>query len=166
MYQRIEKAAASLSAFLLFVLMMITFVDVVGRNLFNHPLNGASEMTEIVLALVIFLMLPHVARRNQHIVIDLIENVIKPRMVVVLDALAAVLSAVMFALIAWRCWVLADRAVEYGDRTAALAIPVGPVMYGMAILAGVVAIASLLAVPFSVEHLASRAEGAQEPVVS
>ena len=166
MYQRIEKAAANLSAILLFVLMMITFVDVVGRNLLNRPLTGASELTEILLALVIFLMLPHVAHRKQHIVIDLIENVVKPRVLVALDALAAILGAVMFGLIAWRCWVLADKAVGYGDRTAALEIPVGPVMYGLAFLSGVVAIASLLAVPLSVDDLATPSDGEQEPIVS
>lgn len=166
MYQRIENTATGLSAFLLFVLMVITFVDVVGRNLFNHPLNGASELTEILLALVIFLMLPQVARRNQHIAIDLIENVVKPRGLVVLNAIASILGAVMFGLIAWRCWVLADKAIGYGDRTAALGIPVGPVMYVIAVLAGLVALASLLALPLSVDDLAARSEGTQEPVVS
>lgn len=166
MYRRIEKAAANLSAILLFVLMIITFVDVVGRNLLNHPLNGASELTEILLALVIFLMLPYVAHRKLHIAIDLIENVVKPRILVLLDGLAAILGAVMFGLIAWRCWVLADKAIGYGDRTAALGIPVGPVMYGLAILSGVVAIASLLAMPLSVADLSARADGAREPAVS
>ena len=63
MYQKIERFAANVSALLLFILMMLTLVDVAGRNLIRQPVPGASELTEILLALVIFLMLPRVALR-------------------------------------------------------------------------------------------------------
>lgn len=166
MYKRIERAAANLSAILLFVLMLITFVDVLGRNLLNRPLTGASELTEIMLALVIFLMLPHVTMRNHHIAIDLIETVVGPKVLFALDVFAALLGAAMFFLIAWQSWVLANKAMGYGDSTAALNIPVGPVLYGMAILSGVVGIAALASIPLKhLEPAAGDAERDHEPVV-
>ncbi|WP_077001632.1 TRAP transporter small permease [Variovorax sp. KK3] len=167
MYRRIERAAVNLAAVLLFALMLLTFVDVAGRNLFNKPLTGASELTEILLALVIFLMLPQVARRNEHIVIDLIDQICSDTVRRALDAFACVLGAIMFALIAWQSWILANRAMGYGDSTAALQIPVGPILYGLAVMAGIVAVASLLAIAPQAREAQQGAEGeaAQEPVV-
>ncbi|VTU31646.1 TRAP-type C4-dicarboxylate transport system, small permease component [Variovorax sp. PBS-H4] len=166
MYHRIERAAVNLAAVLLFGLMLLTFVDVVGRNLFNKPLTGASELTEILLALVIFLMLPQVARRNEHIVIDLIDQICSPMVRKVLDAIACVLASIMFGLIAWQCWILANRAIGYGDSTAALGIPVGPVLYGLAIMAGIVSVASLIAiVPRNRKAEPAPGEPAHEPVI-
>ncbi|RZL87753.1 MAG: TRAP transporter small permease [Variovorax sp.] len=167
MYRRIERAAVNLAAVLLFCLMLLTFVDVAGRNLFNRPLTGASELTEILLALVIFLMLPQVARRNEHIVIDLIDQICSPTVRRVLDVFACVLAFIMFSLIAWQSWILANRAIGYGDSTAALGIPVGPILYGLAVMAGIVAVASLLAiVPWNREaEQTADGEPAHEPVV-
>ncbi|GAA4344180.1 hypothetical protein GCM10023165_27150 [Variovorax defluvii] len=167
MYRRIERAAVNLAAILLFALMLLTFVDVAGRNLFNKPLTGASELTEILLALVIFLMLPQVARRNEHIVIDLIDQICSDRVRKALDIFACVLAAIMFGLIAWQCWILANRAMGYGDSTAALQIPVGPILYGLSVMAGIVAVASLLAI--APQHPKTEqsvdGEAAQEPVI-
>ena len=163
MYKRIERAAANLSAILLFVLMLITFIDVLGRNILNRPLNGASELTEIILALVIFLMLPHVTMRNQHIAIDLIENVVSPKVLAAFDMLASILTAMMFFVIAWQSWILANNAMGYGDKTATLNMPVGPVLYGLAILSGVVGVAALLSIPMKRLEPADAAE--REPVV-
>jgi TRAP-type C4-dicarboxylate transport system permease small subunit len=164
MYKRIERAAANLSGILLFVLMLVTFVDVLGRNLLNRPLNGASELTEILLALVIFLMLPHVTLRGQHIVIDIIANAVSSTVLAVLDALAALLSATMFFLIAWQSWRLADKAMGYGDSTATLGIPLGPVLYGLAVLSGIVGLAALLSIPLK-RLEAAAPQGEHEPVI-
>lgn len=164
MYKKVERFAANMSAVLLFVLMLLTLIDVVGRNLFKQPVLGASELTEILLAMVIFLMLPHVALRRQHIAIDLIENVVGPRVLLVLDVLAALLSAAMFFLIAWQSWVLATKAIGYGDSTATLSIPVGPILYVISVLAALVGTASLAAVLPSF-RISSEAETEHDAVV-
>lgn len=145
MYQTIEKWAMRAAAVLMFGLMSLTFVDVAGRNLFNRPVNGTSELTEIGLALIIFLMLPSVTLRGQHIVIDLIDNVTGPRSQSILEALGALLGLAMFALIAWQVWVQGNKAMAYEDLTPTLRIPMGPVLYGMAAFAAVNAFAYALA---------------------
>lgn len=145
MYRLIEKWAMRLAAVLMFFLMTLTFVDVVGRNVWNRPVNGTSELTEVALALIIFLMLPSVAVRGQHIVIDLIDNVISVRLRFWLNAFGGVLGMAMFGLISWQVAVQAGKAISYDDLTPTLRIPLGPVLYGMAAFAAVVAFAYLLA---------------------
>ncbi|RZI64242.1 MAG: TRAP transporter small permease subunit, partial [Variovorax sp.] len=81
MYAHIARWSSRAAGFLLFCLMLLTFFDVAGRNLFNRPINGTSELTEIALAAIIFLMLPRVAIAGQHIVIDLIDTFVSTRVV-------------------------------------------------------------------------------------
>ena len=43
---------------MLFAMMALTFVDVIGRYVVNSPLLGAYELTEVLLALVVFGAVP------------------------------------------------------------------------------------------------------------
>ena len=54
-------------------MMMVTVVDVAGRYLFNKPLNGGFEITEMMLAALIYCGLPLVSQRREHIVVDTFE---------------------------------------------------------------------------------------------
>ena len=50
----LEGALGVTSATVLFLMMMITAVDVIGRYVFNKPLAGGFEITEMLLAALIF----------------------------------------------------------------------------------------------------------------
>ena len=58
-------------------MMAITFVDVAGRYLFNAPLGGAKELTEVLLALMVFGAAPLVAATRSHITTALFESALK-----------------------------------------------------------------------------------------
>ena len=147
MFKVVERTVGILGSVLLFALMILTFVDVVGRSMFNRPLAGASELTEVLLAVIIFLMLPIVAYRGQHIAVDMIDGVIGRRMRAALDVLSAIACAGFFGLVAWRMWVLGDRALSYHDASPILGIPYAPVLYGVAVLSVGSAVAFLCSIP-------------------
>jgi TRAP-type C4-dicarboxylate transport system permease small subunit len=147
MLKWMDRLTGLIGSALLFLLMIVTFIDVCGRNLFNHPLTGASEITEIFLACIIFLMLPGVAMKQLHIVIDLIDIVSTRTMRIAEEIFSAVASCSMFGLIGWQLWALGDKAVGYGDATPSLQLPLAPVFYFIAVLSFVNAIAFLIALP-------------------
>jgi TRAP-type C4-dicarboxylate transport system permease small subunit len=160
MIGRLEKIASTLGAVLMFSIMMLTFLDVSGRNIFNHPIPGAIEVTELMLGGTIFFMLPKAAYHNKHIVIDLIDMVTNAKGVAVLNTMSAVVSAGFFLLISWQLWIMGQRALDYADATPSLDIPVAPFIFGLAVLAAVNAAAHLLATPgyFKAPEPASPAE--------
>ncbi|MTE01639.1 TRAP transporter small permease subunit [Paracoccus sp. YIM 132242] len=139
-----QRLVVMAGAVLIFALMMLTLFDVVGRNILNHPVRGATELTEIGLVLLSFLLFPIVAVQQRHIVAD-IADMFQSR---ILDALQLVLTAALgsafFALIAWRMWLMAERSARYHDVTASLGIRVAPVLYIVAVLAGFGALCFLL----------------------
>ncbi|MHC5655546.1 TRAP transporter small permease [Stappia sp. ICDLI1TA098] len=135
-----------LAALILLAMMLVTFVDVIGRYLFNAPLPGAFELTEVLLALVIFVGLPIVTARRDHVTVDLVTARLPrlPRAVLARLALAA--TAVILAILAWRLGISARDFSAYGDATVYLGIPLGPVAGVMAGFTGISALVAFVLV--------------------
>ena len=64
---------------LLFGLMTLTTADVIGRYIFNWPLRGAFEITELLLLALIFAGLPLASRADEHVTLDFIDTALGPR---------------------------------------------------------------------------------------
>lgn len=122
-------------AILMFSMMALTFVDVWGRYIFDSPVPGGFEVTELMMATLIFAGLPLITLHDEHITVDLFEQFFPKSLLRWRDALIGVLCTVMLAVLSYRMWLKAEEQVEYGDRTAALYIPVAPVTYFMAVAA-------------------------------
>ena len=139
----LEKLVSVIASVLMFALMMLTVLDVIGRNIFSHPLRGATELTEIALVILTFLLFPVLALTSRHIVAD-VADVFGSKVLDILQVvLTALLGAMLFALMAWRLWILAGRSSAYGDVTSTFGFPLGPILYLVAILAGLCAVAFL-----------------------
>src|SRR5258708_13499759 len=69
----LDRALGFSAAILLFCLMMLTTADVVGRYIFNWPLRGAFEITELLLLTLIFAGLPLASRADEHVTLDFID---------------------------------------------------------------------------------------------
>lgn len=130
-----------LAALNLLALMVLTCVDVTGRYLFNAPLDGAVELTRLLMAAVIFSALPVVSWREQHVSVDLMDLVFPRRWINARQAAMNAVAAVALAVVAWRVWILAARAAEYGDETEYLEIPLAPFAYFMSVMSAVTALA-------------------------
>ncbi|MBR9884216.1 MAG: TRAP transporter small permease [Oceanospirillales bacterium] len=123
-YQRwIARPLSIVATIVMFFMMMLTLVDVVGRYLFSTPVTGAFEITEIMLASVIFLGLPLVTSERDHIAVDIIDSLVSSRTVGWLKRIASLVGAVSFSLLAWMLWEHAFKNLRYGDTTAVLEIP-------------------------------------------
>jgi len=139
----LETVLGIVAGTVLFILMMLTTVDVIGRYVFNRPLLGAFEVTEMMLAALIYCGLPLVSQRREHIVIDTFDPFMAPRFKRVLDVIAEVLcSASLFGL-AWLILGRARRVAGYGDTTDVLHLPLAPVVYLMATMLLVAALIHL-----------------------
>jgi len=142
--ERLITLATKLAAALIFALMLLTLADVIGRNLLNSPIKGATELTEIGLVGLSFLLFPTLALKDRHVVAD-VTDMLESRWLDVLKlVLTAVLGAGFFGVIAWRMWIAAGRAARFQDVTANLLLPIAPVLYGVALLAGLTALCFLI----------------------
>ena len=118
----LNRLADGTSALVLFALMAMTCIDVIGRYFFNAPLDGATELTQLMLGVIVFAMLPAVCLREEHISVDLLDRWFPARFGAVRSIVLNLLMAVMMAAVCWRVWLLAELTADYGDATEFLAI--------------------------------------------
>ncbi len=124
----------AVSSFVLFFLMALTCVDVVGRYLFNSPLHGGTEMTEIGLAVMVFAAMPVITWRGGHIVVDLLDRFLGSKIVKALSLFAALVMSTSLYFLAWRIFELGERSIRRGVVTEFLAMPSGYVVQYIAIM--------------------------------
>lgn len=112
----------------MFGLLAITLGAVVMRYVFNAPILGAQDLSEVSLALVIFLGLAHCGWRGGHVAVDLIAMLVPERYLRWTDFTVRLVGAALFAVMAWITWGQARDAREYGEATNLIEIPHFPFM--------------------------------------
>jgi TRAP-type C4-dicarboxylate transport system permease small subunit len=128
------------AASLIFAMMTWTTIDVIGRYVFNSPLRGGFELTELMLAALIFTALPLATERGEHIVVDLTDAFLPTGAVRSQVMVMSWLSAVVLIVLSWRLWHKAGDLVADGSVTNTLDVPLAPIGYLMAISCGVTAL--------------------------
>lgn len=118
-------------------MMALTVVDVFGRYVLNRPVLGSFEITEVLLAGLVFCALPLVSLSKEHITVDLTDHFFSARWAKWRDAMVTWVCAACMAFLTWRFWFKALEAVEYGDMTAALHIPMAPLVWVMCAMSAV-----------------------------
>jgi TRAP-type C4-dicarboxylate transport system permease small subunit len=133
------RALGTIAGIMILSMMVVTTIDVIGRDLFNVPLFGAFEMTEILMGLVIFAGMPLTSAAREHITVNLFESV-TPRRVRCLQAGAGdILSAAVAAVMAWRIYWRGMGLIDARETTMMLGIGRGYIAVLMALLLAVTA---------------------------
>jgi TRAP-type C4-dicarboxylate transport system permease small subunit len=130
--RRADAVLGVAASALLMSLMLLTSADVVARYLFNRPIRGAFEVTELLLLVLIFAGLPLVSHADEHVTMDFIDRLLPRAALAGLVRGVHALVAAIFFFVAWQVLIKAGRISGYGDTTDVLRIAVGPFVYFMA----------------------------------
>ena len=108
----------------LFALMTMTFCDVVLRSVLNAPIEAATELTRILMAVVVFSVMPTVSAQQRHISVDLTDGLFAiAGLTRWRDGVISIVCGIMLIWPLQRVWILSERLRDYGDVTEYLAIP-------------------------------------------
>ena len=129
-----------LAALALFSIMLLTFVDVVGRKFFDASVTGSLELTELLMVVVIFAALPLVSLQGEHVVFDSLDRWVPGLLRRLQQAAVDVLVLALLLGLAWLMAVKAGNMHIYGDTTAQLKLPLAPFVYLMSVLCMLAAI--------------------------
>lgn len=139
------RAVSLLLCVLLFAMVVLTFVDVLGRRLFNTPVYGANDMTEHLMALIVFSGLPLLTAKRGHLSIDLLDGfLLKPSWRPWHKAVDLLIAAIL-ALMAWQFAVAALEALAIDEISPALMIPRAAAYVFMSACSALAAVLALLA---------------------
>jgi TRAP-type C4-dicarboxylate transport system permease small subunit len=105
------------------LIALVTFVDVLGRELFSAPIPGGYEIIQCLMVVGVFCSMPIVALRQGHVRVDLLYHALPPRLVQVVDFVSRIAAVAFFALLAWSMAKLYGHALHTGERSVYLHVP-------------------------------------------
>ena len=111
------------AAIFLLAMVAINVIDVGLREGFNAPIFGTHEIVVFMLAAVAFLAIPEVFLRDQHITIELIDQVIPDLAAHWLRAFGSLCALVYVTLLAWHMVQPALDYIEFDEITMDLQLP-------------------------------------------
>lgn len=123
MLRLIERALAWFAGATLLLMMLLTFVDVVGRYGFNKPVFGSAEFIEILMVFTVFAGLACITRTNDHIFVSLFESWIARTIPNVQRWSVLIFSLIAYSIIAYSFWRLGLHSLTQGRLTPVLSLP-------------------------------------------
>ena len=140
----VAPVLGAIAAVVLFALMALTCTDVIGRYFLSQPVYGGFEITEMLLAALIFAGLPLVTLRNEHITVDVLDPITPEWVYRIQHVVACLLGAVSTGYLAWRLWIRATTLYAAGETTAQLKFKLAYLTYAMSILMALTAVTLVL----------------------
>lgn len=113
-------------------MMFLTVVDVIGRKFFDAPVTGSYELTEFMLALIVFFSLGYTQIQKGHIAMEALVSRFSPKAQAVIDCLVYLISIGLGALLTWQLVAHAKRTFLGKHETGVLHLPLYPFLMAAA----------------------------------
>lgn len=122
---------------ILFLLMFYVTIDVASRYLFNQPLPGTIEVSEVVMTYIIFLPMAWIQSKGGHIRMTLFSDRLSDRGKIGMEILVSLASILVLGMITWFTGVRALESVMSGEyRQSIIYVPVFPGRIAIALGSG------------------------------
>jgi TRAP-type C4-dicarboxylate transport system permease small subunit len=131
------------AAVTLFFLMMLTCADVFGRYFLADAVDGATELTEMGIAIIVFAEMPVITWRGGHVIVDVLDKWLGSKVIKVLGLLSAFLISTSLYVLAVRIFELAERSIRREEVTEYLRFPIGYIVEYIAVMSWVTAAAMI-----------------------
>lgn len=119
----IDRAEEGLIAFLLTVMTLISFTQVVARYVFNYSFVWALEVVTFLFAWLIFLGMSYGVRVGGHIGVDALVKSLPPAKARAVGVVATLLCMLYAAIVFVGGWIYVDKMVEIGIMAQDIPIP-------------------------------------------
>jgi TRAP-type transport system small permease protein len=144
----------------LMVLAVMTLLDGLARWAANQPIEGVRDVGGLAIALAVSCCIPVGLMERSNITIRVLETVAGPMLGKILDALAALVVAVVMVALAWQFTAFAGKIAHANETTWVLHIPTAPFWYGVAAILWSAVLVQWLMVVLEVGRLMGRFEHA------
>jgi len=140
---KIRRMVETVMAAFLLSMAALTFADVIGRRIVGKPIYGANDITEHLMALVVFSGLPLVTAAAAHLTIDLLDKLVSKPWMLWWRVLISALMTLVLGVVAWLFIKHGLNASRISEVSQALRVPRAPLYFFMAISCAMSALAAL-----------------------
>jgi TRAP-type C4-dicarboxylate transport system permease small subunit len=129
---RISIWFARIAAFILAMIGVVTFCDVIARYFFHRPFTFTVEMTEVLMGMVIFLGIGLTTHDERHITVDVVTLRMPVAVRAVLEIVMSIVGLGMLGAMVWEMFLTAKLLHDEGQYTQIHEVIVWPFAYVMA----------------------------------
>ena len=128
---KLAKFTMVVAAVWAFILTFIILADIIGRGIFNEPLNGVREIVANSIVIIVFLQASYAIRSRSMLSADFLINRFPPPVRRIALGIGYLLGALFFAFIIWGGWRFAIDSWVGGEfeGEGALQVPVWPTRF-------------------------------------
>jgi TRAP-type C4-dicarboxylate transport system permease small subunit len=122
--QALRRLCHFVAAMAMLIMIAVTLVNVAARSLFNHPFVGVVDAVAICVMWATMMGIALAWAERAHIVVDIVDMTGSPWLMRWLDRLTWATGIVVMPLLVWLAYDQFKDAVDFGDRTPELQVPV------------------------------------------
>lgn len=119
----LDRMEERVIAFLLTVMTLTSFTQVVARYVFNYSFVWALELVTFLFAWLIFLGMSYGVRVGGHIGVDALVKGLKPKAARAVAVVSTVLCMIYAAIVFYGGWIYVSKMVEIGIMAQDIPIP-------------------------------------------
>jgi tripartite ATP-independent transporter DctM subunit len=127
----------------LFLMICVNFVDVFLRYIFDRPLTGVVEITELMMVVAVFLGIAHTYNVKGHISVDLLTTRMQAKGKLVVNLMSSILGLFTFIIATWRICVYTGILWE-NHAVVSQAVQIAKTPFAVVVIIGCFLISLLL----------------------
>lgn len=136
----LSSLVAAIAGIGLLALMVVMAADVIGRYFFKHPIPGAYELVEYLMAVFIPCCVAYSAERKCHVGVDILVERLAPRTRLLVEIITQAITIVLISLVVRQGWIGFTEALSSTMKSAVLQIPNAPFLLSIPVGFGAFAI--------------------------
>jgi TRAP-type C4-dicarboxylate transport system permease small subunit len=117
----------------LFLMVILTCVDVIGAKIFLLPVPGSLDITMLAQLLAVSCAGAMVLILGRHVQVEFFMVLLPKRFQTLVDALINLLCLLFFIIVVWRVFVHGYDLQTGGEETMTAGIPMAPFAYASAV---------------------------------
>jgi TRAP-type C4-dicarboxylate transport system permease small subunit len=125
-YGRLEEVLNLFAAFSIFVLMIVGMIQILGRSIFDFPIEGYIDWIEFFAILYAIAGISYCQRQGGHIRMEILLGQMRGRLLWFFEALAVLVGLVIIGLLVYSTWQNFERAWRIGDSSMDIKLPLWP----------------------------------------
>jgi len=104
-WRKLNKVLAIISGAATLALILLVVLDVSLRYLFDQPIPGGNESTELLLPYIVFLAMSYTLAAGGHVRVSIVLDRLPPRFRYAAEILDSVVGAAFFGILTYYAWL-------------------------------------------------------------
>lgn len=110
----------------LLAMVVTVSVAVISRYIFGHAILGVNEFVQLAAVALVMLALPYCTAKDGHVRVDIFDDLLGRKGRFIGDVISRFLCILTLGFLARKSWKKMIDALEYGDATNMLSLPLWP----------------------------------------